>query len=458
MALLAFSKLAALASLVALVNAEHWIFGGSRPIVTTRLDPIISPGAVGTHVHSVVGASRFKEVYDPDDLMKSNCTTIPIPRDKSNYWAPQMYHQDQKTGQLTPFPTSFNIYYLMRNGPKNAPIKAFPPGFRMLAGDTNRRSFNASSHADQAITFVCQDFSGAHDHDPDWAERPNFFDHSCPNGLRAQVFFPSCWDGKNVDSPDHKSHMAYPIQNFNGGDCPDSHPVQLVSLFYEMLIPVNNFDFWGPGTWVLANGDTTGYGHHGDFQNGWDVDLLQDAIDHCPNANGNVMDCPPLAANFDQKSSDACVLETSIVDEPVGMTSPLTALPGCNPFWDGTGARPSCGSQPTPGFVPAQTPLPSGWSQVGCIAEGRNGRALTGASTTSPSMTRTACASFCASKGFNLAGVEFSNECYCDNQMRNGATTNTVTWNECTNRCSGNSYEICGGPSRLTLLTTGSSA
>lgn len=27
--------------------------------------------------------------------------------------------------------------------------------------------------------------------------------------------------------------MAYPIQNVDGGDCPDTHPVQLVSLFYE---------------------------------------------------------------------------------------------------------------------------------------------------------------------------------------------------------------------------------
>ncbi len=42
---------------------------------------------IGSHVHSVVGASRFKDVYDPDDLMKSNCTTIPIQLDKSNYWA-----------------------------------------------------------------------------------------------------------------------------------------------------------------------------------------------------------------------------------------------------------------------------------------------------------------------------------------------------------------------------------
>ena len=42
---------------------------------------------IGTHVHSVVGASRFKDVYDQADLMQSNCTTIPVQPDKSNYWA-----------------------------------------------------------------------------------------------------------------------------------------------------------------------------------------------------------------------------------------------------------------------------------------------------------------------------------------------------------------------------------
>ncbi|EJF58368.1 WSC-domain-containing protein [Dichomitus squalens LYAD-421 SS1] len=422
-----------LVTLATVVSAEHWIFGGVRPIVTTRLDPVISPNAIGSHVHSIVGASRFQNVYDPADLVQSNCTTIPVQPDKSNYWA------DQNTSLFTPIPTSFNIYYLMRPGPMTESIKAFPPGLRMVAGDPNRRSYNASDFAQQAISFVCLDFNADHSNDPDWDERPNFFDHNCPDGMRAQVFFPSCWDGVNLDSPDHTSHMAYPIQNYNGGDCPDSHPVHLVSLFYEMFVSVDQFDFWGNGTWVLANGDTTGYGHHGDFTNGWDVDLLQNAIDNCPNATGNVMDCPPLAAAMDQASADACVLETEIVDEDTGFETPLSALPGCNPLWNGTGLRTECLSDAElPQLIPAQTPLPTNWSKIGCIAEGTDGRALIGASTTSPNLTRAACVAFCESKGFALAGVEFSDECYCDDELRNGATNTTLIWNECTNHCAGN--------------------
>jgi hypothetical protein len=70
-------------------------------------------------------------------------------------------------------------------------------------------------------------------------------------GIRAQVFFPSCWDGVNLDSADHKSHMAYPIQNYNGGDCPSSHPVHLISLFYEQIFDVGEYiPYVGKPTYV----------------------------------------------------------------------------------------------------------------------------------------------------------------------------------------------------------------
>ena len=51
-----------------------------------------------------------------------------------------------------PAETGFNIYYLVRNGPKNQPIKAFPKGLRMVAGDTNRKTYNTSSFA-QAFSY-----------------------------------------------------------------------------------------------------------------------------------------------------------------------------------------------------------------------------------------------------------------------------------------------------------------
>jgi hypothetical protein len=27
---------------------------------------------------------------------------------------------------------------------------------------------------------------------------------ACPGGIRSNILYPTCWDGKNLDSPDHK--------------------------------------------------------------------------------------------------------------------------------------------------------------------------------------------------------------------------------------------------------------
>ena len=83
--------------------------------------------------------------------------------------------------------------------------------------------------------------------------------------MRAQVFFPSCWDGVNLDSPDHKSHMAYPIGLYNDGVCPSTHPKQLISLFYEYILPVGDYPYRGPGSWSFANGDRGGLRFHGAY-------------------------------------------------------------------------------------------------------------------------------------------------------------------------------------------------
>jgi len=125
----------------------------------------------------------------------------------------------------------------------------------MLAGNPNLRSFKNTPEA-KAVNFACIDYANG------GPETNGFPTKNCPNGLRTQVFFPSCWDGKNLDSPDHKSHMAYP-SGVNSGSCPASHPVRFISIFYEVMWDVNEWkDKWVDGKWpfVLSNGDPTGYG------------------------------------------------------------------------------------------------------------------------------------------------------------------------------------------------------
>lgn len=459
----AFTAVAVLSAAPSVLASRHMILPGGM-IAYTREDPIVNPGAVSSHVHAISGASNFNANSNYQSLREAKCTTLPIQElDKSAYWTSGVYYQDQNTKKLTLMENGRNHYYFFDRAGKNEKVTAFPEGFRMLAGNPNRYTFNSSSEADQAVSFVCLDYSGAVSNDPAYAQRNDlrFPDiNKCKNGIRMQIFMPSCWDGKNLDSPDHKSHMSYPIGSFDNGVCPPEFPVHLVSIFFETFIDVANHPYWGEGAYVTSTGDPIGYSWHADFMNGWDVAKLQEAIDTCPDMNGNAGLCPLLAPYIDSNKASACKLElgTPIVDEVIGVNGEqLDSLPGCNAI-RAAGVAPSTAActKPVPGFVSAQAPLPSGWGYSGCITEGTNGRALTGASTKSANMTVASCAAFCQSKGFSIAGAEYGDECYCGNSFTNGASGADVGTQMCSVACAGNSaFENCGGPSKLTIVKAG---
>ncbi|KAJ9115652.1 hypothetical protein QFC20_000979 [Naganishia adeliensis] len=101
--------------------------------------------------------------------------------------------------------------------------------------------------------------------------------------------------------------------------------------------------------------------------------------------------------------------------------------------------------------------LPAGWSQIGCVQEPQGHRALNvTAKSVSPIqasfMTGVACANACLSAGFNLAGTQYSQECYCGNALN--VTALTVRDNKyCDYPCSGNEREMCGGAYHNTLYS-----
>jgi len=329
------------------------VFCSINPAFRGRIDPIVNPGVQSGHSHKVWGASNFDtgsplsntssiDMYN--QITNSRCTDCSITKDLSNYWIPDLYYQ-YPNGSLTLVPRGgLTVYYLSRGGTgnqTNPTMSAFPKGLRMLAGNPYRRNFTNSSIADRAISYAC--LAGA---TPGPGYEPNNFPTDrwlCENGLRAQVWFPMCWDGVNLDSSDHKKHMSYPLQRPDGGDCPSTHPKRVPGLFYEILFSIDNATFpHGPGIgnpFVWSSGDSTGYGLHGDFLNGWDLTTLSAALvdPTCDESNkntsfgNNVRACKALAPYVVDPNENCVARPLPGFVEDLGLNHIISKLPGCNP-------------------------------------------------------------------------------------------------------------------------------
>ncbi|KAF2015096.1 WSC-domain-containing protein [Aaosphaeria arxii CBS 175.79] len=424
-------------------------------LVRERIDPIVNPGAVSGHLHTISGGSGFGPSMTFEQARNSTCSSCQIKEDMSNYWTPQLYVK-KKDGTFQPVPVvgdgkdangGMTVYYLQR-GEDGEKLHAFPEGFRMLAGDTFKRNFTGGLDA-QAISFACL---GAGKDETN--EIPNY---NCPGGLRAQIFFPACWNGNDLDSLDHRSHVSYPAgKNYNTGACPKEFPVHLISIFYEILYDIDQFEDQWTGDqhpFVFANGDPTGYGFHGDFVNGWNVGTLQKAVDTCLDDSGAVSKCDAVTMYTDAECN-ACKLPELINEQVDGS---LEELPGCNPITSGPEpailitdcAATKVIGPPKTNYVDLTSSKQ--WEYVGCGKDNIDGRAFTGESTSSDDMTVEKCVDFCSSNGFSYAGVEYGRECFCDNAMKPENAPKDGVMGSCTMKCAGNNTQFCGNGGAMSI-------
>ncbi|KAF2646762.1 hypothetical protein P280DRAFT_18566 [Massarina eburnea CBS 473.64] len=304
----------------------------------SRLDPIINAGEISSHAHAFHGGNNINMNTKYADLRDSDCTSCLATDDKSAYWTPGlMFQYTNGTTEIVPQIGGMLAYYLLFSNAGET-IETFPEGFQMVTGDNRLRNFTGTvpdpekslwTAADKtqlalgqkAIGMNCLDYSKTPEPSmyrhflPDKA----YLDANCANGIRAEIFFPSCWNGKDLDSDDHKSHVAYP-DLVNGGDCPKGFEHRIPSLFFETIWNTNAFK-GVDGTFVFANGDPTGYGYHADFMNGWSTDILSQAIKTCTNASGNLKDCPVFNLQTEAEA-DKCKYE-----EPLELLSDLCLGP-----------------------------------------------------------------------------------------------------------------------------------
>ncbi|RDL36505.1 Uncharacterized protein BP5553_05857 [Venustampulla echinocandica] len=115
------------------------------------------------------------------------------------------------------------------------------------------------------------------------------------------------------------------------------------------------------------------------------------------------------------------------------------------------------GQSPPPG--PSTNPGTSGYGFYGCYTEGDGGRALTTGPVTTPgggsSMTIAVCVAACNAAGFSMAGVEYSQECYCGNSIQHAAVEAPGGLSDCNMLCPGNTTEFCGAGNRLDVYKKG---
>jgi hypothetical protein len=88
--------------------------------------------------------------------------------------------------------------------------------------------------------------------------------------LELHVNFPDCWDGKHLDSLDHKSHMAYSRDYV----CPRSHPVKVPRILLMIRYPFRS----GRGVTLSSGGQLSA---HADFFNAWNERVLTALVADC---------------------------------------------------------------------------------------------------------------------------------------------------------------------------------
>ncbi|KAJ5794975.1 hypothetical protein N7457_001574 [Penicillium paradoxum] len=319
-----------------------------------RLDPIVEPGEISSHTHAVHGGGNFGMSADQDILRESECTSCAVTQDKSAYWHPALFFMHSNgSAEVVPEIGGMLVYYLLYgygSGEDYADedrITAFPDNFRMLAGDPFQRNFSlpvpdppksewTGIHGTQealrakAVGFNCLNYNEKPEATLERHFLPNktYLDAHCTDGVRFELMFPSCWNGKDLDSHDHKSHVQYPSLVMDG-TCPEGYETRLVSLLFETIWDTYAFkDF--DGYFTLANGDPTGYGYHGDFMQGWEEGVLQEAIETCTDLSGNVEDCPL----FDIQSEDdqrKCEFHMPLALEKEDCSVHDEGLPGAMP-------------------------------------------------------------------------------------------------------------------------------
>jgi hypothetical protein len=244
-------------------------------------DPLVFPGQQNaTHHHTYFGNTSVDYRSDLNNLANvGNSTCNGGTMNRSAYWHPSVIENGVPLVPDTTDGKGLIFYYKAGfDGVRAEDIKPMPKGLRILAGNSK-----ATSAAEmQDTVYSCLKNSAGTNYATGSRSFPNC---NVGDSMQMTVSFPRCWDGKNVDSPNHKDHMS----QAKNGSCPATHPVPIPQITFNMRFLVTK-----PNQvlgWRLAsdnydgqNGTNSGYSGHADYVNGWNEQLLGALVKGCINA------------------------------------------------------------------------------------------------------------------------------------------------------------------------------
>ncbi|QSX31984.1 DUF1996 domain-containing protein [Shewanella cyperi] len=274
-------------------------------------DPIVFPGQANAgHLHRFYGNTLVDENTDTTSLLtsgESSCQGNELNR--SSYWIPALLapSYDLQTGErmldaqgepawhVVPAVVgndeeTHEIFYYSAGVDDLESIQTIPLGLKMIAGNHMAQPGNEQDSA--VVRWHCQSWESTDAGNPRWST--GIPECREPDRLRMDIFFPSCWNGVDLDSYDHKSHLAYPINTGGpqGSVCPASHPVPIIRVSFHYAFGVKP-EVSDPETnssrgWRLASDryEVTpftpgGMSLHGDWFNAWHPEVLETVLKEC---------------------------------------------------------------------------------------------------------------------------------------------------------------------------------
>jgi Domain of unknown function (DUF1996) len=258
-------------------------------------DPIVYPGQAGrSHLHQFFGNTGANASSTYESLRTTGDSTCNNKLNRSAYWMPAMMNGKGKVVR----PDHISIYYKRR--PANDPVCQvegtacvdLPRGLRFVFG---HNMLDPKASPTGAAYFNCDGPTATSGHYPSIVSAAK----NCPTGnkLGAVINAPNCWDGKNLDSSDHRSHVAYQSYGDWGyPKCPTTHPYVIptftMGVWYTTDDDLDRSGTWDGTrpTWHLSSDVMPGApmmlpgsSFHADWFGAWDDSVMKMWSDNCIN-------------------------------------------------------------------------------------------------------------------------------------------------------------------------------